>query len=159
MVYRFEFDARVFGDLEFERSAYGLIQDGLSQLREAVADWNRLAQQQGAKALPYAEEQARLESMIEFGLAKLAEPRYRVLINGISIGSLKFLRAGLELIIRRRRSEMQKNRREGWPSGALQSIEASLGELQKLVGTLDVEPAEILWEVLPLKTGKRLSCK
>jgi hypothetical protein len=149
MAYTYRFDDRFLGDFEFTRSAYGLIQDALKALRAEVKKWNGLATQHGAKVAPYAEEQQRLENMIDFGSTKLAEQGPWVPINGMSVGSARFLKAGLELAIRHRRAELQKNRAAGWPSGALQSLEASIQELEKLAKTIEVEPAEILWEVMP----------
>jgi len=55
----------------------------------------------------------------------------------------------MELVLMRKRNELQKNRREGWPSAALESLQRSIEEGEKIASRLDVPPADLLWEVLP----------
>jgi TIR domain-containing protein len=59
------------------------------------------------------------------------------------------LRAGIELIVRRKREELQKNRASGWPSAALRSLQKSLERVENIATNLGVQPADILWEVIP----------
>ena len=88
--------------------------------------------------------------MIEFGEHELSEKhRSYIHINGMSVGGMRYLRAGLELVVRQRRAEIERHRVSGWPGGVLKSIEDGVADLEILAGTLKVEPADILWEVLP----------
>lgn len=150
MAYSVNFDETRLGDFEFRTEAYRLIQEGLVNLLASIEEWNKRATQHGAKSEPYRQDADIVKNMIEFGRHKLSEGRRSyVYINGLSVGSMRYLRAGLELIIRRRRTEIAGHRAAGWPGGALKTIEESVAELERLAGTLRAEPADILWEILP----------
>lgn len=150
MAYAYEFDNTNLGDWTFARTAYQEIAAGLSVLLGRVRELNDLAVQLGAIEAPYLQESRRLEKMIEVAETDLADERKdRISVKGISVGSMRFLRAAVELAARLRREELREHRRAGLPSGVLRSIEAPLKELEGLAQKLPVEPADLLWEVLP----------
>lgn len=156
MTYQYEFDDTELGYCEFPVESYRLLQEGLKELWVAVQEWNEKAKQQGAKTAPYEREAEQLQTRISYGEQKLKEGFSFVRINGMTVGSMRYLRAGLELSLRRRKSELAKNRAEGWPSAVLAKIGESISELERLAETLKVEPAEILWEVLPQDTSSEI---
>jgi TIR domain len=148
MTYRYEYNDRMMGDRYFETDAYRLIQQGLEDLRQEVEIWNGKARASGADP-PYEREIVELSCLIEFGAQELERKRSVVWFRGISIGSMRYLRAGMELILKRRRDELEKNRAGGWPSGALESLRKALDKTEQVASCLDVRPADILWEVIP----------
>ncbi len=157
MAYKFTFDETRLGDFQLSAESYRLIQHGLVALEVEIAKWNRLALQKGAKTAPYAQEVSTIKDMIAYGHTKLRERTGRVWINGISIGSMRILRAGLELSIRTKRQEVARLRSEGWPAGALAAVVESAEELEELAAQLKVEPAEIIWEVLAEGVSENLA--
>jgi hypothetical protein len=149
MAYNSNFDETRLGDYQFRTEAYRLIQDGLAKLLASIEEWNKRAIQHGAKSEPYRQDAEIVRNMIAFGEHKLNEGRHYIYLSGVSVGSMRYLRAGLELIIRRRQAEVAGYRASGWPGGALKSIEDGVAELESLAVVLPVEPADILWEILP----------
>lgn len=148
MAYKFEFDDRRLGDREFGKESYRLIHDGLNGLLEEVKIWNKRAQDHGA-APPYVHDAEFLERMIGFSSNQLRERSSHVRVSGMSVGSMRYLRAGMELALVRKRNQLQKKRTEGWPSAVLESLAKSIEEIEKVASRLDVPPADLLWEVLP----------
>src|SRR5947208_8450895 len=148
MVYKHNFDSTSLGDFTFSAEAYRLIQEGLQGLQSEVETWNHKAKLAGA-APPYEQESAILRALIEFGSEKLAEKRPVIYIPGISVGSMRYLRAGTELVLRWKREELKKYRASGWPSAVLQNLQRSLEEVDKIASSLGGEPADLLWEVVP----------
>jgi TIR domain len=156
MTYQYEFDNRNLGDIAFETETYGLIQQGLAELKQEVDTWNEKARAAGATP-PYERESRDLEGMIAFGSEQLSRKVPVVRIRGISVGSMRYYRAGLELILRRKRIEIEKNRKDGWPSGVLESLRKALEKVEKSASQLNVPPADLLWEVLSERESGQLT--
>jgi hypothetical protein len=148
MTYQYEFDSKTVGDKTFDTEAYKLIQQGLKDLLVEVETWNEHAKVYGAVP-PYEQETRDLRQMIEFGSKHLEDKFPVVILSGLSMGSMRYLRAGLELILNRKRKELEKIRADGWPSAVQQSLQRALEKTEGIASNLNVAPAELLWEVLP----------
>src|ERR1044071_9190405 len=148
MSYRHTFDQTRAGDFEFSKAKYTLVKQGLELLREEIRIWNERALQHGAASAPYEEDLALLENMISYGAERLSRVDSRsVLIDGMSIGSLRYIKAGLVLMLARREGQIAEQQREGWPSGVLDAMRSGMEELIKLSQGFDVPPADILEEI------------
>jgi hypothetical protein len=148
MVYKYERDDRSRGDFTSSMEVYRLIHEGLEGLYSEVETWNHKAKLAGAAA-PYERESKDLRALVEFGSQKLAEEMTVIYVPGVSVGTARYFRAGIELILRRKRQELKRNRESGWPSAVLESLQKSLEDVDKIASSLDVQPADLLWEVLP----------
>ncbi|HUI25521.1 MAG TPA: toll/interleukin-1 receptor domain-containing protein [Candidatus Kryptonia bacterium] len=148
MAYRYSFDRQSLGDWRFDREDYDLIQQGLVELLKEVDAWNAKAAAHDA-APPYTDESRDLHRMIAWGSEQSAQEKPWVSLTGASVGTMRYLRAGLELVVRRKRNELEKNRVAGWPSGVLESLKRSLQKVEQLAADLKQPPADILWEVIP----------
>jgi hypothetical protein len=157
MAYEFDFDDKSIGTVEYPPRTYRLIQDGLEALLSRVREWNQTAVEHGAQSPPYADEESVLERMVSVGAEKLEDSQSRIQITGMSVGSERFLRAGLELVLRLRRSDLAERRAAGWPPGVLASIETSVRELERIASTMKSPPADILWEVLPARDAAAIA--
>ena len=147
MTYRHTFDRSEAGDIQFSKSKYSLVQQGLELLRDEIRVWNERALQHGAASAPYLEDLELLEAMISYGSEKLSDSTHFVLINRMSLGSLRYIKAGLILLLARREGGISEKEREGWPKGVLASMREGIKELAELAQGFDAQPADILEEI------------
>lgn len=157
MPYRYQFDNTIIGHFTPDRDLYGLMTEGLVALKQEADIWNRTVVASGAQA-PYAQESEDLQRMIEFGKNKLADnDANSISIGQISVGSIRYFKAGLELILYRKRNDLTKNRTAGWPSGALDSLKKSIEQYELIARRFNYPPADILWEVLGVQDSDKIS--
>ena len=158
MTYRYEFDSTEAGHRRFARADYIALQESLRLLRKELENWNELAITHGGTSRPYDREVADLDRMLAWGDKELAqENTSEIQFLGISVGSLRYLKAALYLQIRRKEEDREEKARERWPSGALATIDAAINDLKNLanndlkdlVNGLEVRPSDVLYEVLP----------
>ena len=101
MTYEYSFDDTYVGNYRWRKDDYILIQDSFSLLLNEIQRWNVKALEHGATKTPYEEEEDCIEEMIAYGEAKLANQCRYIEIRGISVGSLRYIKAALLLAIRR----------------------------------------------------------
>lgn len=148
MTYKYSLDSRRAGDTWFHKSTYQVIQNGLVRLRDRLDEWNRRE-----PVPPYVAEVRDLNRMINWGaerLVKLGE-HDDLWVNGISVGSLRYLKAGAVLQVLEAEEELQRDMAT-IPSGAVAARRRRIAELKELseLGMFSsVEPADCLWEVAP----------
>ena len=147
MTYRYSFDYTIVGTLSFWRGDLVLIQNALELLKSEVQAWNAKALEHGASNAPYEQEVADLDHMIAGGAERLSSGNRTIWINGLTIGSLRYIKAGLILIIARREKEIAEKERQGWPKGVVVSLQQGMERLTMLSQQIDVSPADILEEV------------
>jgi len=147
MPYQYTFDHTPWGTLRIGRRAYPVVQRGLELLRGEIQAWNEKALQNGATNAPYQEEIADLERMIERGQEALADEHdIMVTFPRVSIGSLRYLKAGLVLMMARRESEISEVSAR-WPGGVIASLRQGLEEISQISRDFDVPPSDILDEI------------
>lgn len=147
MTYRYSFDYTIVGSQSFWRGDLALIQNALELLRSEVQAWNTKALENGASNAPYEKEVADLDHMIAGGAERLSSRDRTICINGLTVGSLRYIKAGLVLNIARREREIVEKERQGWPKGVVVSLQQGMDRLTMLSQQIDVPPAEILEEV------------
>ncbi len=153
MTYTYVFDDTTVGDWRCRREDYNAIQDGLKSLLKAVSSWNKKALENGSLREPYEQEQQDIQDMIYFGEEQLSdENRSYVIVHGISVGSLRYLKAGLLLEIKHEEDGINMRREQGWPKGVISSLEEGVDVSKKLAEKIEQEPADILWEIIPRNT-------
>jgi hypothetical protein len=147
MSYCYEFDETSLRDYNtFSVESYSLILEGLQALLRRVQEWNAEATARGVKQAPYEREARDLAEMISWGHQEMRKRSPRVSYKRMSVGTMRYLRAGVEFLAMTRRADL--SREEGWPAAALKSVEQSLEALEELAERLKVKPSEILSEVL-----------
>lgn len=156
MSYRFEFDETPVGDFRLPRNHYEILQDGLRTLCSELDAWNLRALEHGAASEPYEAEVALLSGMIEWGDEKLKKAEASVItVNRISIGSLRYAKAALILVVRKREDNRREKAREGWPEAALRSLDDGIQRVISIAQNIDHEPSDVLWEVIPQEIKKQ----
>jgi len=153
MTYTYVFDDTTVGNWRCRREDYKAIQVGLKSLLKAVLSWNKKALEKGALREPYEQEEQDILDMISFGEEQFAdENRSYVKVLGISVGSLRYLKAGLLLEIKYEEDAINMRREQGWPKGVISSLKEKVDVSKKLSEKIEQEPADILWEIIPRKT-------
>jgi hypothetical protein len=149
MSYAYEFDDTSVGDVRFARENYATVHEALRMLRDELAGWNKRALDHGTATEPYKAEVDHLDMMIGWGADKLAEGLPHIVVNGISVGSRRYQKAALLLMVHKREHERTARAREGWPSGTLQALDAGIDGIRRLADAIQQEPSEVLSEILP----------
>lgn len=150
MGYDYEFDDTQVGDLRLRRRDYETLQEGYRLLRENLVLWNERALQHGAETQPYEKEVADLDRMLEWGDERLANAdAAEVVVNGVSVGSLRYAKAAIELLIRARELDRAEKAAQGWPDGALRSLDDRIARIGKISDIIKHQPNDVLWQVIP----------
>ena len=150
MGYRYEFDDTYAGDLTLRRANYEMLLDGYRQLRDALEEWNQRALGNGAAKRPYEKEVGDLDIMIAWGDEQLAhDEAWEIVVKGISVGSMRYAKAALLLLIHRRQQDRADKSKQGWPDAPLRSLDAAIDRIGKIAGIFNQEPCAVLWEVIP----------
>ena len=147
--YRYSFDTSTIGDVWFPREIYETIQEGLKHFRDLLNVWNKKV---ATKVPPYEKEVNDLDQMITWAeerFAELQDPHGEIYIYGISVGSLRLIKTGLELLIFKKREDLEENRKQGWPSGALKALEHEIHLVREKSKLIKEKPADVLWELIP----------
>lgn len=156
MTYRYVFDHTIVGNWKFRREDYKFIQAGLKSLLKSILTWNRKAIENGALKKPYEQEQQDLSNMVSFGKEQLDDENGRyITIHGISVGSLRYIKAALLLEIKYEEDAINARREQKWPEGVISSLENKVDVFKRLAEKIEHEPANILWEIVPRKTIHR----
>jgi len=151
MAYQYLFDDTSVGDFRLSRTDYLVLQEAYGLLCEEIEVWNQRALENGATSGPYEREVDDLSRMINWGKGQLAESKQDVVVNGASMGSLRYAKAALMFTILRRERHRDEKTKEGWPSAALSSLTGIIARAQRISGTIACEPSAVLWEVVPRK--------
>ena len=150
MSYRYEFDETNAGNLRFNRSNYETLQDGYRRLRDELETWNHRALDHGASAPPYEQEVSDLNTILEWGDKRLARAgAWEVTVQGITVGSLRYAKAALILLIHRRREDRAAKSEQHWPDAALRSLDNAIERIAKIADSFENEPSDVLWQLIP----------
>jgi hypothetical protein len=146
--YKYSFDRTRYGDIFFFKESMKPFLDGLGRLRERLDAWNKA---EGSP--PYEHEVRDLDWMIGWtrdGLAK-AGPHGDVNFYSIPVGSLRYFKAGLLLLVHEADEELRRELTT-LPTGVIAARRTSIAKLKELSETgmfASLEPAECLWEAVP----------
>lgn len=150
MGYSYQFDHTIWEIPEIDRTDFLNIHEGLLLLRREVVAWNRRAIESHAVEEPYKREARDLDRLTEKGANKLIESGSdEIEIGRIAIGNLRYFKAALLLLIDKRKKTYKEEIREDWPDTALKSVAKAIDKIQKFADSINVEPSDILWEILP----------
>jgi hypothetical protein len=148
VTYRYSLDPTTVGTVSFSKDTYSFLQNGLSELRELLLEWN-----QSEKIPPYEDEVKDLARMIEWGRQRFQESSFadEIVVPGVSVGHLRYLKAGAVLQVLREEMVLEQMR-VNLPSGVIATRLVHIGEMKRRsnVGVLaQLDPADVLWEVAP----------
>lgn len=149
MSYTYSFDDTYVGNFTWGRNDYTLIQESLNRLLNEIMKWNIQALEYGAVRKPYEEEEVVLKEMIEYGVKELSSSHKPIRIQGISVGSLSYIKAALLLSIESEKKRLSQRIKNGWPNGVISAINEKNSLLQKLAEKIDQAPNDLLWEFIP----------
>ncbi len=153
MIYHYEFDKTYAGDLRLKCSNYKILQEAYRQLRDELMIWNHRTLDQGASTPPYKQEVDDLDHMLAWGEEQLAhaarECEWEITVRGISVGSLRYAKAALSLMIRRRREERVAKLKQKWPDATLHSLDHAIERISRIADNFDSEPNDVLWQLVP----------
>jgi hypothetical protein len=146
MSYAYQYDSRVYGDVLIHREALEQALKGLLHLRERLDAWNK-----DESTLPYAREVKDLDWMIKWSRDQLARTGRHIDFNGISVGSLRYLKAGEVLMVLEAEEQLRRDLNT-LPAGVIAARRASIVTMKEgcedgVFASLD--PADCLWEVAP----------
>jgi hypothetical protein len=151
MTYEYSFDERDAGNRSWHREKYEAIQESLRLLLRDVERWNKTALEHGASRRPYESEEADVSNMIEFGQESLADStRSAMTVHGISVGSLRYIKAALLLAVRRKEEDLSDKVAQGLPDGVISALREPIAKLRALADRIDLDPSDILWELIPV---------
>jgi hypothetical protein len=154
MAYQYQFDDTTVGNLSLNRVEYQFLQTAYRMLHAELEAWNKRLVEHDARP-PYQAEANDLARMIAWGDEELSHPdRTQVIISGISVGSCRYAKAALGLMLSKRQQEREENARQGWTSAALQSLDDATGRIRQVFDVFDHEPSELLWEFIPRKDNR-----
>ncbi len=149
MTYHYDFDRTSAGDFSLTREDFLILQEAYGFLREGLEVWNRRALEHGAVNPPYKQEVDDLTHMIEWGNDQLSQSSTRgVVVFGISVGSLRYAKAALMVMIRKRELDCAEKVQAGWPGGALKSLTDRIEKVRDIAKDISYEPSDVLWEVI-----------
>lgn len=156
-MYQYSFDKTRVGDWRISREKYERIHQCYKLLLDRIEAWNQTALRHGALELPYRLEAEDLRGMLEWGEERLRNSEAReILINGISVGSFRYVKAALLCGIRGQEDEIAAKSKDKWPAAVIDSLRNSIKPLTALADKIPYLPADILGE-LGLEDGRRLA--
>ena len=154
MSYQYEFDETESGTLELTREHYETLNKTYRQLCSELRKWNQQVVKHGASEGPYEREVRDLTTMIEWSDDRLAGFSNAIFAEqGVSIGSVRYAKAALVLLIHRRREDRVEKSRQEWPGAALRSLDEAIERIEEIVNVIsqhhDASPSDVLWELIP----------
>jgi hypothetical protein len=95
-------DSQIYRLVTWPKSDYEQLQQGLKRMVSEITRYDRAGQELGLTSSPYQEEVAYLQRMIQWGdqeLAKVSGPSDVLPFPGVSVRSLRYLKAGAVLLV------------------------------------------------------------
>ncbi len=156
MSYRYQFDEKRVGDLRLMRPTYEIVLAAYRELRDALEEWNQRALRHGGAEKPYKREVDDLNRMIEWGDEQLAHGQaWEIAVKGISVGSMRYAKAALMLMMHRQRRDRAEKSDQGWPHAALLSLDEAIDRTRKIADRFPHDPSDVLWELIPRDTARQ----
>lgn len=149
MTYSYSFDRTSMGGRWWFKDTYSFYHKGLKRLRALL---NSMKEKFGTETHPYAQEVQDLTNMIEWAderLAKLKTDNDPFFVQGISVGSMRYLKAGAMLQILEKERELAERVKQGIPAGVAAATRQDIEKMRPKAELLPADPAECLWEVVP----------
>ena len=162
MPYKYSFDDRTVGNLRLRKDKYKLLHECYQTLLSQIESWNKKALQEGAYRAPFGQEAEDLTTMIEWGNKTLSDSKSHlrdIIVNGISIGSLRYAKAALLFGIKKKEDELSNKVSSGWPETVLQSIDESIDHFRQIEESINCPPSDLLFEILPQSEGRSSKSK
>lgn len=148
--YEYVIDDTIVGDARYRRADYEIIHRALGLLEAKLRAWNTVAMTNGALEPPYTREVDDLENMIEWGEEKLSDKdRREIVVRGISVGSLRYLKAALIHAAWFREKEVNETAKDTWPSAVAEAMRDRIRRYHQLADKIPQPPAAILDEIRP----------
>jgi len=146
-------DSKMIGDVKFPIKQYMAYHEGLKKLLGVVKQRKKEAENLGLDGALFSEEESRISGMIEYvedGLKQASSSE--VFISGISVGSLRFLKAGafMEILhLEREKSRTSSPRIK-------EAVQHKINDIKTDVNTgvfENIPPADCLADVEDVGTG------
>lgn len=146
--YRYSFDHSRAGDFYVPRDKYELERDALKHLLAKVQELNETALLHGAIEVPYRHEVSRLRHLISYAEEGLKDKASdEIFLQGVSVGSLQYIKAALVYSIRTREAEIARKLSESWPSIVVDNLRVGLQRLRDHANAIKYPPCDLLAEL------------
>ncbi len=143
-------DNTVVGNWKWDRESYAFIQSALNLLQAKLAAWNTTAMSHGAISLPYDQEVQILRKMIDWAEPILAdESNHEIIVQGISVGSLRYIKAALLHAAWHYDTNAMEQAKEGWPQRVLEAVRGRARKAQEMAAKIKYQPADVLQDLRP----------
>ena len=157
MTYQYERDGQQVGTLTLGKDEYEIVQECYNLIKSELEKWNQISLKHGAITPPYENEVNDLETMIEWGDAELEKLNDRfgfIRVRGISIGSLRYLKAALLYGIKIKEKIISEKRQQNWPETALKFLEPPINKIKKILENINYPPSGFYNELFPDEKSK-----
>ncbi len=125
-----------------------LVQESLKSLLAKVEEWNEEALKHAAVDRPYKNEAEDILHIISWGQEVLKDRTYDpIVVQGISIGSFRYVRAALEYWISLRKAEIDHKTAAKWPTKMIEALSAIIKPVRDLADSIEYPPSDILAEL------------
>jgi hypothetical protein len=147
-MYQYSFDETTVGDWRLSRRKYEQLQECLKLLLGRIEEWNHIAIAHGASEGPYLNEIEDLKRMIDWGEDQLrVQSRTEVVVNGISVASLRYEKAALLYGAKVRETKARAAAQDNWPSAVREAVKDIAKPLRDVAAKINYPPSDILLEV------------
>jgi len=146
--YEYKFENERAGDLRLPAARYRMVHEGFKLLRSELDIWNNRALEHGASDRPYAAEVDDLARMIDWGDEELSHKRPDVVVKEASIGTVRYVKAALMILIRKKEEDYASKLEAEWPDKALKALRDSVEPMRRMADSINYEPSEVLWQLI-----------
>jgi len=132
----------------FERETYEKVyQPGLMRLKDLLEEWNEKA---NAKSPPYEDEVEWLTHNIGYAKENWLDKGATTIRDVFSVKSERLMRAAAMLSVHEKEQDITEKRGQKYPARVIAAMETDLEWMRSKADLMkDVEPADVLWDVIP----------
>ena len=129
-MYEYTFDNTPAGDYRVPRLEINVVQEALKLLASKLQEWNKIALEHGAFAVPYSRELEDVQQMIDYGEEQVETvPSREIVFKALSISSFRYLQCASIYAARSREQEIS-NITATWPDRV---VEAMRGKVRSFI--------------------------
>jgi len=158
MKYREVDDDAIAGNTWFFVETYKIFQEGLKALLNKIMEFDGLVKELELSESPYEYDKKRIEKMIHYGEKELQkkDDYDEIVIDGVSYGSLRYLKAGIIMLVQKLEDKKNKILQEYdfLPKAVIESLDEKINILRDKaeMGLLNgLSPADIFFDIKKLK--------
>jgi len=145
-MYHYTFDHTIGGDFRIDPKRYKIEREVLIHLLAKVEEWNKTTLEGGATTEPFADEASDLRNMISWREERLNDASNSVFMEGLSIGSLRYIKAALLYWINVKEAERERQSSH-WPASVTNAVRASIQPYRRHSDSIPYPPCDLYSEL------------